>query len=244
MASPKTFVLISGANQGIGFEITKKLATENPGYHVLMGCRSLSKGEAATASLPANLSVEPIELDINSDSSISKALSVVKDKYGRLDVLINNAGITAQGLPQGLSLRQRYAHVIDTNVIGAVCLTEAFIPLLETSSNPRIIFISSGMGSLIDTLDPSFPFYGLDAPDYKTSKAAMNMIMATYAVKYKDKGFKVNACCPGFNSTQLNGYSEKAGHPSNGAINACRLATAGKDGETGTFTNKEGPLPW
>ena len=244
MASQKTFVLVSGANQGIGLEIVKKLATENPGYHVLMGCRSLEKGQAAIASLPPNLSVEPIELDITNDSSISKAVATVQEKYGRLDVLINNAGIAQRALSQDLSLRQQYTQIMDTNAISAACLTEAFIPLLRKSSHPRIIFMTSELGSIGSTLDPNFIFYGMDNPQYKASKAAMNMIMATYAVKYKDAGFQVNVCCPGFNATNMNGFNERAGDPKNGAINACRLATAGKDGQTGTFTNKEGPLPW
>ena len=244
MDSQNTFVLISGANQGIGLEIVKKLATENFGYHVLMGCRSLEKGQAAIASLPPDLSVESIELDITNDSSISKAVATVQEKYGRLDVLINNAGIGPRSLPEGLSLRQQYSQIMDTNAISAACLTEAFVPLLRKSSQPRIIFMTSELGSIEATLDPKFPYYGVDTPQYKASKAAMNMIMATYAVKYKNAGIQVNVCCPGFNATNLNGFHTMAGHPSNGAINACRLATAGKDGETGTFTNKEGTLPW
>ena len=244
MASQKTFVLVSGANQGIGLEIVKKLATENPEYQVLMGCRSLEKGQAAIASLPHNLSVEPIELNITTDSSISKAVATVQEKYGRLDVLINNAGIAQRALSQGLSLRQQYTQIMDTNAISAACLTEAFVPLLQKSSHPRIIFMTSELGSIGSTLDPDFIYYGMDNPQYKASKAAMNMIMATYAVKYKDAGFQVNVCCPGFNATNMNGFNERAGDPRNGAINACRLATAGKDGQTGTFTNKEGPMPW
>lgn len=183
MASQNTFVLVSGANQGIGLEIVKKLATENSGYHVLMGCRSLEKGQAAIASLPPNLSVEPIKLDVTNDSSISKAVATVQEKYGRLDVLINNAGTGSRSLPQGLGLRQQYTQIMDTNAISAACLTEAFVPLLRKSSQPRIIFMTSELGSIGSTLNPKFPSYGVDKPQYKASKAAMNMIMATYAVK-------------------------------------------------------------
>lgn len=102
--------------------------------------------------------------------------------------------------------------------------------------------MTSGLGSIGSTLDPSNGAYGTDAPTYKTSKAAMNMIMAHYAVKLKEDGFKVNACCPGPNATNLSGG--RGNHPSVGAINACRLATAGPDGETGTYTNKDKTFPW
>ena len=242
MASSKHVVLITGANQGIGLEITKKLATENPDYHILMGSRSLSKCEAAIATLPAGLPVESIELDVTSDASISKASSKVQEKHGRLDVLINNAGISKRTLPENLTLRQRYTQIIDTNAISAACVTDAFVPLLRKSSNPCVIFMTSELGSIAMTMDPSFRFYGLDNPEYKASKAAMNMIMASYAVKYKDEPFKFNVCCPGLNATGLSGG--KGTHPSVGAVNACRLATAGKDGESGTYTNKDRTLPW
>ncbi|KAF6219334.1 hypothetical protein HO133_005159 [Letharia lupina] len=185
-----------------------------------MGCRSFSKGEAAASSF-SNLAIEALELDISSDSSISKAFATVEGKFGHLDVLINNAGISQRALPEGLTTRQRYAQIMDTNAISAACLPETFIPLL------------------CDTLNPASQYYGLDSPEYKASKAALNMIMATNAVELKGEGFKVNVCCPGLNATGLSGA-----HPSVGPLNASRLAKAGKDGEHGTFTNKEGSLPW
>lgn len=168
-------MLITRANQGIGLEITKKLASENPIYHVLMSSRSLAKREAAIASLPSGLSLEPIELDITSDSSISKAITAVQEKYGRLDVLIKNAGISENTLPEVLTFRQRYTQIIDTKTISVACVTDAFIPLMRKSSEPRIIFVSSGLGSIGNTLHPEFPYHGYDAPEYKASKAAMNM---------------------------------------------------------------------
>ena len=131
---------------------------------------------------------------------------------------------------------------IDSDIIQAACLTETFIPLLRKSAQPRIIFMTSELGSIGDTLNPAFPYYGFDSPEYKASKAAMNMVMASNAVKLKDEGFKVNVCCPGLTATGMTGGV--GGHPSIGALNACRLAIAGKDGENGTFTNKEGSLPW
>lgn len=238
----KTIVLISGANTGIGFEITKKLAAENPTYHVLMGSRSLSKAQTAISSLPPGLSVEPLELDVTSDASIQAAYDTVASEHGRLDVLINNAGIASRAVPPDATFRQELTQIIDTNAISAACLTETFIPLLRKSSNPRIIFITSRLGSITRTFDVNHGNYGLDLPAYKTSKAAMNMIMAHYAVKFKGEGFKVNACCPGHCATNLNAGAG-VNHVSTGAFNACRLATAGKDGKTGTFTDAQSPYP-
>lgn len=242
MNALKQIVLISGANQGIGFEIVKKLASDDSSYHILMGTRSLSNGQAALASLPPGLSVQPLELDIMSDASISRAHDSVAHEFGRLDVLINNAGIAIFEPPPTMSLREQYSKTFETNSVSAACLTEAFLPLLRRSTNPRIIFMTSGLGSIGSTLDPSSGAYGMDMPTYKASKAAMNMIMAHYAVKLKEDGFKVNACCPGHVATGLNGGT--GNHPSVGAINACRLATAGPDGETGTYTNKDKTFPW
>ena len=206
-----------------------------------MGCRSLSKGKAAIETLPG-FSVEAVQLDVTSDSSIADAIAYVKDMYGFLDVLISNAGISNCGLPEGLSIRERFTQIMDTNIIGPTCLTEAFIPILLRSTHRRIVYITSELGSIHDTLNPDFKYYGYDGPEYKISKAALSMVMAHYAVKYQDEGFKVNVCCPGRNATGLSGG--RGEHPSVGALNACKLATAGKDGETGTFTNKDGVLPW
>ena len=241
MGSPRTFVLVSGANAGIGYEISKKLASENPSYHVFMGCRDLAKGQKAMSSL-SGLSVEPVRLDVTSDSSISEAFDTILKSAGRLDALINNAGIGARALPESASFREQLTTILDTNTVGAACLTESMVPLLRKSENPRIIFVSSRLGSISKTLDPSVQFYRIDRPHYKASKAAMNMIMAHYAVKFKGEGFKVNACCPGFNATGITGG--KGAHPSEGAIIVCRLATAGKDGETGTFTDREETFDW
>ena len=241
---PKTIVLISGANQGIGFEIAKKLATEQSHWHIWIGSRDVSKGNDAAeslASLPST--VQAIQLDVTSDESISTCASTIEKTHGRLDVLINNAGIGPSTINTEPTLRQRFAKALDTNVYGAAVLTDACIPLLQRSSLPRIIFISSEMGSLSNALDPGWTYYGLaHLVEYKSSKAAMNMLGATYAVRYGKEGFKVNMCCPGLRSTNFTGGV--GGPPSEGAINACRLAVEGKDGSNGTFSNLEGPMDW
>ena len=239
-ASRSTIVLITGANKGIGFEIAKKLAREQPSYHVLLGSRDAERGVASAAKLQAeNISVEAITIDVTSDASISAAASTVAAKFGRLDVLINNAGIAIEEKhkPGQDSLRDIMFETYNVNVFGAMQIFETFEPLLEKSENPRVVFISSDLGS--------FGKQGAmgNYPVYRSSKSALNMLVMTYAHNYREKGWKINACCPGFVATDLNHF-RGIGKVESAAINTVRLATLDKDGETGTYTNKEGPLPW
>jgi NAD(P)-dependent dehydrogenase (short-subunit alcohol dehydrogenase family) len=228
-----------------GFETSKKLAKEQPGYHILMGSRSAERGQEAASKLQAEgLSVEPITLDVTSDDSITAAFETISSKYGRLDVLINNAGIAIdhEYQPGKTSVRETLYKNYNTNVFGAIQVLETFIPLLEKASVPRVVFISSSLASLeLAKADQANVPGGF--PIYRSTKTALNMLALTYAVKYEPKGWKINACCPGYLATNLNNY-HGTGPVSNGAINAAHLATLGKDGETGTYSNKEGPLPW
>lgn len=248
----KTIVLVTGANQGIGFEIAKKLNAEHENYHVIMaGRRKQAIEEAAEKLSSQGFSVEPLVLDQSSDDSIAAAAKAVDEKHGHLDVLINNAAISnishsADGKP--LSKREQFLHILGTNVAGVQAVTDAFIPLLEKSTKTkRIVFISSALGSVSLLADPKLgsTFRNLEqATQYTTSKAALNQLALHYIVRYENKkDWKLNICCPGYCATNLNAYSG-SNPPESGAINACRLATLGPDGESGTFTNKEGTIPW
>ncbi|EON68301.1 hypothetical protein W97_07559 [Coniosporium apollinis CBS 100218] len=242
--APQTIVLITGANQGLGFEVAKKLAAEQANYHILLGSRNPQKGQDAAScitNLAENTSVQATEIDILSDASIQRCVSEVEARHGRLDVLLNNAAI---GRVDESSRREEMMRVVETNAVSAWCVTEEFAPLLKKSEAPRVVMMTSGLGSLGMTLDPARAYYGLDAPAYKVSKAAMNMVAAVEAVKYAKDGIKVNVVCPGFRKTNLNGYSEMAGDPADGAIEACRVIIMGKEGPTGRFTTLEGEYPW
>ncbi|KAJ9608833.1 hypothetical protein H2200_006604 [Cladophialophora chaetospira] len=245
-ASSETVVLITGANQGLGFECVKKLAAEQPNYHILLGSRSLEKGQQAAAAIDnfaKNTTVEALELDVDDDDSIAKAVKHVEQKYGRLDVLLNNAGIMSS--PSASGFRADMTLVMQTNAISAACVTEAFLPLTKKSSSPRIVFMSSGWGSIMRCLDTSQAYYGYDAKPYFTSKAAMNMIGAQYAVQLGKEGFKVNIVSPDFRSTNLNGFHEYGGDPAGGALQACKMiVSTDKDGPNGTFTELDGVVPW
>lgn len=160
-------------------------------------------------------------------------------QFGRLDVLINNAGVASiEGEISGSALRALYQDTFAVNTFGSALTTEAFIPLLSKSSAPRIVFMSSIMGSLTGRLGSSMAL-----PIYRSSKAAVNMLMLHYASQYKEAGWKVNSCCPGYVATQMNNFSGSLS-VDDGAKRPVELATLGEDGETGTFSNKDGVLGW
>lgn len=250
-ANSKTLVLITGANQGIGFETAKKLATEHNDYHVIIAGRRKEAIEEAASKLQAEgLSVEPLVLDVLSDESVAAAAQTVSDKYGHLDVLINNAGIaraptSADG--KALSTREQFLRILDTNVAGVEAVTDAFIPLLEKSDRTkRIVFISSSLGSVSFKADAERGHYSrkMDHTHYTTSKAALNMLALHYVVRYEGQAdWKLNMCCPGYCKTNLNGF-QGLDPVEQGAVNASRLATLGPDGESGTFTDSQKPIPW
>lgn len=251
-ADSKTLVLVTGANSGIGFEIAKKLATDHKDYHVIMaGRRKEAVEEAASKLQVEGLSVEPLVLDVTSDESIAEAAKVVSAKHGHLDVLINNAGIAYIPPPadgeKPLTARQQFLLVLDTNVAGVQAVTDAFIPLLEKSDKTkRVVFISSGLASVAHKGDPSLEYPGRKSQfwHYAPSKAALNMLALHYVVEYEGRDdWKLNMCCPGYCATKLNEYNGVE-HPEKGAITPCRLATLGPDGETGTYSDSNGVIPW
>ncbi|KIW09812.1 hypothetical protein PV08_11913 [Exophiala spinifera] len=240
-----TVVLITGANQGLGFECVKKLAAEQPDYHILLGSRNAQRGTDAAAKvtdLAPGSKVEPIQLDVTDDESIAKAAKYVEQKFGRLDVLFNNAGISKS---PGKSFRDEMNEIYNTNTTSAACVTEAFLPLLKKAPVPRLVFMSSGLASAANTLDTALPFYGWIFKAYSASKAAMNNLGLSYAVLHGKEGFKVNMIDPGYRSTNINGFSETGGRAEEGALQACKIIVdTDKDGPHATFTSIEGTVPW
>ncbi|OKL60380.1 hypothetical protein UA08_04020 [Talaromyces atroroseus] len=248
----KTIALISGANQGIGLATAGRLAREHD-FHVIMGSRNADNGTKAAQQLQSEgLSVESVQLDISSDESITHAAEYITQKYGRLDVLINNAAILIDG-PKGnkvipnITTRQLFDLTLSTNVTGPACLTEAMTPLLrKAKQRPCIVFVSSRMGSLAESLNPDTPFYKSDYKSYDASKAGVNVLTANYArILGADMRARVNSVCPGLIKTNLIGYMEAGDTPDRGAQRIIEMVTLAEDDETtGTFSDRWGKIDW
>lgn len=237
---------IFSANSGVGFELASQLLAKGS-YHVLVGSRSPVKGEAAIKRLESRQlpgTMELLKVDMTDDTTIQTAVDAVS-KHGKLDILVNNAAIA----PTDSSLRDQMRQSFDTNVTGPAVLTEVLAPfLLKSTNTPRIINISSGAGSIARRLDTSSPS-ALQSKhlQYRTSKAALNMLTACHHVEYGPQGVKVFAYCPGFTQSNLSGMNTKE----NGARSAeesvrplVSILEGQRDDEAGLFLNKDGIYPW
>jgi NAD(P)-dependent dehydrogenase (short-subunit alcohol dehydrogenase family) len=241
--SSKRIALVSGANKGIGLEIAEKLA--QTGMRVFLGARNAALGEAAAARLrEQSLDVQFIELDLVRAESIQAAAKQIDTEFGRLDVLVNNAGITdpSDGLPGQASI-DAARRVMETNFFGALAVTQAMLPLLKKSASARIVNVSSGLGSLTFNRDPDWEFARVKLIGYNASKAALNMLTVQLAAELGDTTIKVNAADPGFTATDLNGHRGHQTIPQ-GAAEAIRLALLPDDGPSGNFSSASGPNPW
>jgi len=241
----KTIAFISGANQGIGAASAIRLAKEH-NYHVVIGSRNIEDGQKVASKLKSEgFSADSVQLDIQSDDSIAAATTYLTETYGHLDVLVNNAGVL---LDLGnMPTRQLFDVTFSTNVTGTACLTKSLLPLLRQSAQrPRVIFVSSRMGSLAESLNSSTAFYQADYQAYDASKAAVNVLTANYSRILADKGARVNSVCPGLVATNLTGYTSYGHSPEIGAQRIVELATlTGVDSDvTGTFSDKDGSIPW
>lgn len=241
----KVIAFISGANQGIGAATAIRLAKEH-NFHVIIGSRKLENGQKVANKLKSEgFSADSVQLDLESDASITAAMTYLTETYGHLDVLINNAATFLE--PKGLPTRQLFNDTFSTNVTGTACLTEALLPLLRLSTQrPRVIFVSSGMGSLTMSLDPSLPWYPADYKAYDASKAAANILAVNYSRILADKEACVNAVSPGLVATNMTSYTSYGHSPDIGAQRIVELATlTGVNSDvTGTFSDKDGSVPW
>jgi NAD(P)-dependent dehydrogenase (short-subunit alcohol dehydrogenase family) len=241
--------LITGANRGLGRATARRLS--GSGVTVVLGSRDAAAGERAAGELRRDgLDVESVQLDVTSADSVRAASREVMRGHGRLDILVNNAGVLPEAtasdaewpLDAGM-FRTTFA----TNVLGAVTVIQEFLPLLRESDAGRIVNVSSTMGSLADQSDPTSPYYGVVAPAYQSSKAALNGITVSLAKLLADTPIKVNSICPGWVQTDLGGPANKAAAPlhaddASGII--ADMATLPDDGPTGRFVDSNGTVAW
>ena len=235
--------LVTGANKGIGFEVSRQLAAR--GMTVLMGARNPQLGEEAATKLGAEgLTVKAIELDVTRRETIASAASAIEKEYGRLDVLVNNAGIAdrTDGPPGKVDI-DAVRRVLEVNFYGPLQVTQAMLPLVRKADAGRIVNVSSGLGSLTLNADPSSPFAEYKLLGYNGSKALLNMMTVQLAYELRDTKIKVNAVNPGYTATDMNANSGTQ-TVAEGSEEIVRQATSGEDGVTGGFSSREGVDPW
>jgi NAD(P)-dependent dehydrogenase (short-subunit alcohol dehydrogenase family) len=230
-----TTTLITGGNKGLGRETARRLVAE--GHDVWLGARDPERGRAAADELGARY----LALDVTSDESVQAAASVLEAEVGHLDVLVNNAGVPGGRRSPADTTADHVLEVYQINVLGLVRVTHAMLPLLQRSSAPVIVNVSSGMGSLTITSDPDRIESTLVGLPYQSSKSAVNMITSQYARSLP--GIRINAVDPGYTATDLNGH--RGTQPVEvGAEVIVAMALIGPDGPTGTYRDRTGPIPW
>jgi NAD(P)-dependent dehydrogenase (short-subunit alcohol dehydrogenase family) len=243
----KSVVLITGASQGLGYFAAQQLASTGD-YHILVGSRGLAKSKEAVEKLTASSGsqdFEAIEIDVTSDTSIAAAVKHVEDKHGKLDMLLNNAGITTDHTAPSTTsnIRATYHSLYDTNLFGAVATTEMFLPLLHKGSRKRIAFTSSGLGSLKWAHDSSDIMSAVNLPIYRSTKTALNMVMLHYARLLEADGFVVCAADPGYCSTNLTSFVGGR-PPTEGAAVLVRALLGGKEDVHAAVIDDSGKEPW
>ena len=224
--------LVTGANRGIGKEVARQLAVE--GHRVLLTARTLQKAEHATRELGLE-TVIPAQLDVTDEQSINHLRDYVRSKFGRLDVLVNNAAIHYDTWQRAINADFTVVQeAVETNLYGPWRMVQAFIPLLRQSKHPRIVNVSSGAGSLNDM--------GSGTPAYSMTKAALNDLTRMLASELGQDGILVNAVCPGWVATDMGGAG---GRPvADGAAGIVWAATLPDKGPTGGFFRNGKPIEW
>jgi NAD(P)-dependent dehydrogenase (short-subunit alcohol dehydrogenase family) len=200
-------VLITGANKSIGFETARQLG--RTGHRLWLGCRDVGRGQAAARALTEEgLDVRPIQIDVTDETSVTAAAARVEAEDGRLDILINNAGIPGLSLADtSLQPLDDVKTVYETNVFGVIRVTQAFLPLLKAAAPATVVMVTSGLGSLTWTTDPDNFHSGVNLLGYNSSKTALNAVTVSLAKALGPHGIRVDCADPGYTATDFNGHT-------------------------------------
>ena len=246
MATEKKIALVTGANRGIGLETARQLGQQ--GVTVVVAARTLKSAEETAAKLKKDgIEVIPVQLDVTKEQDRVAAAKFIGDKFGKLDILINNAGIGAQGdmfaLTVSETTEEELQTVFGTNVFSVIAVTRAFLPLLKKSDAGRIVNLSSILGSLTLHADPKSPIASVKSLAYDASKSALNAFTIHLAAELKDTKIKVNSAHPGWVKTEMGTDAAPMEIP-DGAKTSVALALLGADGPNGRFIHMGEELPW
>jgi NAD(P)-dependent dehydrogenase (short-subunit alcohol dehydrogenase family) len=240
--------LITGANRGIGFETARQLGRK--GVKVLLGARNEKLGREAAVELKAEgLDVEFLLLDATDEKTHASAAQYIQEKFGRLDILINNAGVNLEGIssnpirPASQTSLETYRRTFETNFFSLIALTQRFLPFIKKSAAGRIVNLSSVLASSTLHSQPGSPIYDAKFPAYDASKAAVNSFTIHLAYELKDTPVKVNAAHPGWVKTDMGGENAPM-EIEDGAKTSVALALLANDGPTGRFIHLGEELPW
>ena len=235
MAEAEKIALVTGANRGIGFEVVRQLARR--GYAALLGARDARKGAEAAASLERDgLKVVPVQLNVTDEQSVEAARLFVEERFGRLDVLVNNAAILYDDWQRAETADfEAVREAFETNTLGPWRVSQAFIPLLRRGGRGRLVNVSSESGSLA--------LMGGGTPAYSVSKAALNALTRMLADELRPSGVLVNSVCPGWVATEMGG-PDAPRTVEEGAASVVWAATLPDTGPTGGFYRDGEPLPW
>jgi NAD(P)-dependent dehydrogenase (short-subunit alcohol dehydrogenase family) len=243
MPSSNEIALITGANKGIGFEVARQLGKQK--CTVLIGARDVKLGGEAAAKLSKEgIDARFVELDVTHRDTIEAARAQIEREFGRIDILINNAGINApgDGPPSRVDL-DAANRVLQTNFIGALAVAQIMLPLVRKSAGGHIINVSSELGSITGHSDPNWKFAPVKFIAYCAAKAAMNMMTVQLAYELRDTNVKVNSVNPGYTATDLNN-NQGPQTLEEGSAEIVRVALTGDGGPSGKFLETGGSIPW
>lgn len=239
----KKIALITGANKGLGYETARQLGKQN--IKVLIGARDETRGREAVEKLQTEgFDAEFVLLDVGAEKTHRAAAKFIEENYGKLDILINNAGIALESGEKASEVSLDIVRkTFDTNFFGVIAITQAFLPLIRKSNSGRIVNVASGLGSLAQNSDPNWDYRDVKPLGYNSSKTALNALTIILAHELKDANIKVNSADPGYTATDLNGHHGTK-TVEQGASVIVDLATLPNNGATGGYFDDAGVIPW